>query len=98
MFWTIIAAASTVTWGYCPGAIIDYDHYRRKYHDDYIPIQVQLEARSALEKCHKAGIRVPYTVSEYNRQGHDTQDIRDVEGLRNMAPLHLGEDDIPVRP
>lgn len=54
--------------GPCPGAYIDYEHARPDPFGPglYIPVQVQVQARSELRKCAKAGIKVPYTVAEYN--------------------------------
>jgi hypothetical protein len=43
-----------------------YAHYRVKYRDDYIPVQVQVAANKALRACRKAGVDVPPTVYEFN--------------------------------
>lgn len=105
MFFLIAAAAVVATpqaetvdpRGVCPAAYIDYEYYHRKYRDDtYVPIGVQLDARDGLRKCAKAGIKVPYTVAEYNKQAR-AFDARDVEALRYARPLYTGEES-PVRP
>lgn len=56
--------------GICPGAYINYDYWHRRYRDaTYVPVQVQVQAVSALSACKKAGIKgLPITVAEYNRQ------------------------------
>lgn len=73
MFITILSQVAVIAMGNCPGAYIDYDFYRKKYRDDtYIPVRVQVNARRELRKCHKAGIKVPYTVAEYNNRSSET--------------------------
>jgi hypothetical protein len=66
------AMAKDEPYGDCPGAVIDYAFYRAKYRDNYVPVSVQVEARRALRACHKAGIKVPFTVAEYNQQRAET--------------------------
>lgn len=65
-------------YGDCPGAVIDYAYWKTRYRDGYVPVRVQVQARSALQACHKAGIKVPFTVAEYNQRRTDTFQMKDV--------------------
>lgn len=77
--------------GPCPGAYINYDYWHRRYRDaTYVPVQVQVQAVSALRACHKAGIKVPITVAEYNRQApaiDGREWAREADKVLNPRPL-----------
>jgi hypothetical protein len=78
--------------GPCPGAYIDYAYWHRRYRDPlYVPVQVQVAARSALSACKRAGIRgLPVTVAEYNQQspGIDGREwARQADRVLNPRPL-----------
>lgn len=72
------ALAKPEPYGDCPGAVIDYAYWKTRYRDGYVPIRVQVQARSALQACAKAGVKVPFTVAEYNQRRTDTFQMKDV--------------------
>ena len=74
--------------GPCPAAYVDYAGWKRKHRDGWVPIRVLLDARDGLRRCAKAGVKVPYTVAEYNQR----------EVMDEYTELRIKRDITPSRP
>ncbi|OJY60941.1 MAG: hypothetical protein BGP16_00950 [Sphingobium sp. 66-54] len=83
-----IILAATV-WGYCPGAELRQTGWGSGI--EGIPAKEQVRARKALNECRKAGIKVPYTVAEYNKRPRKDLTPDELHLLKQLAMKPGGE-------